>query len=94
MQRRGVKRGRVKRDLTGGVVMEPLEIHVRISPDDEVQALRARVAALEKSAAELEERANRAEYRYRCEVLVNQELQDLCRAHGVSFREALKSRPW
>lgn len=60
--------------------MEPIEIHVRVSPDDELQALRAR--------------ANRAEYMYRCEVVVNGELVDLCRANGIRFREALKERPW
>ena len=30
--------------------MEPIEIHVRLSPDDEVLALRARVAELEAQA--------------------------------------------
>ena len=71
--------------------MEPLEIHVRVSPDDEVLALRAKVAELEAQGAEYKARADRAEFRYRCEVLINQELQDLCRAHGVDFRPALKS---
>ena len=30
--------------------MEPIEIHVRLSPDDEVLALRARVVELEAQA--------------------------------------------
>lgn len=71
--------------------MEPLEIHVRVSPDDEVLALRAKVAELEAQGAEYKARADRAEFRYRCEVLINQELQDLCRAHGVDFRRRLKT---
>lgn len=74
--------------------MEPLEIHVRVSPDDEVLALRARVAELEAKAAEAEEERRRVEYMYRCETLINTELVDLCRAHKVPFREALKARPW
>lgn len=51
--------------------MEPLEIHVRVSPDDEVLALRAKVAELEAQGAEYKARADRAEFRYRCEVLIN-----------------------
>ena len=74
--------------------MEPLEIHVRVSPDDEVLALRARVAELEAKAAAAEEERRRVEYMYRCETLINTELVDLCRAHKVPFREALKARPW
>lgn len=71
--------------------MVPIEIHVRVSPDDELQALRARVKVLE---AKLEGESARAEYKYRCEVVVNGELVDLCRANGIRFREALKERPW
>lgn len=74
--------------------MEPLEIHVRVSPDDEVLALRARVAELEAKAAKAEEERRRVEYMYRCETLINTELVDLCKAHKVPFREALKARPW
>lgn len=74
--------------------MEPLEIHVRVSPDDEVLALRARVAELEAKATAAEEERRRVEYMYRCEAHINMELVDLCREHKVPFREALKERPW
>ena len=74
--------------------MEPLEIHVRVSPDDEVRGLRARVAELEAQLEREKTRANEAEFRHRCESIINQELVDLCRAHKVPFREALKRRPW
>lgn len=74
--------------------MVPIEIHVRVSPDDELQALRARVKALEAKLEGESARADRAEYKYRCEVVVNGELVDLCRANGIRFREALKERPW
>ena len=74
--------------------MEPLEIHVRVSPDDEVLALRARVAELEAEAARQGEAYRVLEFRYRCETLINTELVDLCKEHKVPFREALKARPW
>lgn len=74
--------------------MEPLVIHVRVSPDDEVIALRGRVAALEGELAAAKAALDRVEYRYRCEVVVNTELLDLCRAHGVRYRPGLEQRPW
>lgn len=74
--------------------MEPFEIHVRVSPDDEVLALRSRVAELEAQLSEARAQRDRAEYRFGCECAVNQELVDLCREHGIAFRAALSSRPW
>ena len=74
--------------------MEPLEIHVRVSPDDEVLALRARVAELEAEAARQGEAYRDLEFRYRCETLINTELVDLCKEHKGPFREALRQRPW
>lgn len=66
---------------------EPLEIHVTYRNDDYVKELEAKLA-------EAEARANRAEYKYRCETLVNTQLQDLLRDHKINYREALKERPW
>ena len=74
--------------------MEPIEIHVRLSPDDEVLALRARVAELEAQAEAARAERDRLEYKYRCESLINTELIDLCKREGVPFREALTRRPW
>lgn len=65
----------------------PIEIHVTYRNDDYVKELEAKLA-------EAEARANRAEYKYRCESVICAQLQDLCHEHGVSFREALKARPW
>ncbi len=74
--------------------MEPLEVHVTLRTDDEVQALRARVAELE-AALEAERAAyRRVEYKYRCESIINQELVDLCRASNVKLRPGLGRRPW
>ena len=63
--------------------MEPIEIHVRLSPDDEVLALRARVAELEAQAEAARAERDRLEYKYRCESLINTELIDLCKREGV-----------
>lgn len=90
----GERHGMVKWELTGGQDMEPLEIHVRVSPDDEVLALRARAEALERALEEMKAQRDRAEYKYRCEVVVSGELLDLCRAHGVKYRPSLEKRPW
>lgn len=74
--------------------MEPLELHVILKTDDEIQALRARVLALEAELADMTAKRDRAEYRYRCESVINGELVDLLRANNVKFRPALKERPW
>lgn len=81
-------------DRQEGSGMEPIEIHVRLSPDDEVLALRARVAELEAQAEAARAERDRLEYKYRCESLINTELIDLCKREGVPFREALTRRPW
>lgn len=66
---------------------DPIEIRVTYRNDDYVRELEQRLAAAEA-------RANRAEYLYRCETLINTELQDLCKQHGIKYRDALKDRPW
>ena len=81
-------------DRQEGSGREPIEIHVRLSPDDEVLALRARVAELEAQAEAARAERDRLEYKYRCESLINTELIDLCKREGVPFREALTRRPW
>ena len=65
----------------------PIEIHVTYRNDDYVKEL-------ERQLAETREQLNRAEYRYRCESVINMQLQDLCHEHGIKYREALKERPW
>lgn len=66
---------------------DPIEIRVTYRNDDYVKELEQRLAAAEA-------RANRAEYMYRCETLINTELQDLCKQHGIQYRAALQARPW
>lgn len=74
--------------------MEPLEVRVILRTDDEILALRARVAALEAELADMSAQRDRLEYMYRCESIINQELVDLCRASGVNYRPSLEGRPW
>lgn len=74
--------------------MEPLEVHVILKTDDEILALRAKVAELEAALAAEKAERNRAEYMFRCESLINSELVDLCRTHKVKFRPSLERRPW
>lgn len=66
---------------------DPIEIHVVYRNDDYVKELEGKLA--EAVAAK-----NRAEYRYRCESVINTELVDLLREHGIKYRPALESRPW
>lgn len=71
-----------------------LEVTVRVKTDDEVLKLREKVAELEEKVREERALRDRAEFRYRCECVVNAELVDLCRASKVNFRPALRERPW
>lgn len=66
---------------------EPLEIHVTYRKDDYTKELEAKLA-------QAEARANRAEYKYRCESVINGQLTDLLREHGIKYRDALRTRPW
>lgn len=71
-----------------------LELHVTVKTDDEILALRARVAELEAQLAEERQLRNQVEFRYGCECRINAELVDLCRANKVDFRPSLRGRPW
>lgn len=71
----------------------PSEILVRLTPSDEVLELRERARKLEQELSKLQEDFKRVEYYYRCESLVNMELLDLCKAHGVKVRASMFQRP-
>lgn len=70
-----------------------MRLHVLLTPSDEVQALRARIAALEGELKQLREQYNRTEFLYRCETLINLQLQDLCREQQVKVPRRLFQRP-
>lgn len=69
----------------------PLKVAVSLTPSDEVTALRSQVADLTLKLAELQRDYNKVEFRYRCEVLLNFQLQDLMRAAGVPFPRRLRT---
>ena len=72
---------------------KPIELFVRLSPSDEVMQLRADVAHLEERLDQLRKEYNRTEFLYRCEVMINSQLVDLCREHGIRFHPAMFQRP-
>lgn len=72
---------------------KPIELFVRLSPSDEVMQLRADVAHLEERLDQLRKEYNRTEFLYRCEVMINSQLVDLCREHGIRLHPAMFQRP-
>lgn len=70
------------------------ELTIYLEDGRRVRELTERVAVLEGEKARLEERVRDLEFKYRCESVVNMELADLCREHGVKFRPGLAARPW
>ncbi len=71
----------------------PIELSVRLSPSDEVMQLRTDVARLEDQLEQLRQAYNRTEFLYRCEVMINTQLVDLCREHGIRLHSAMFQRP-
>ena len=70
------------------------ELTIYLEDARRVRELEAQLAALERENARLAEELRVVSFRYRCETVVNLELQDLCRAHGVAYRPSLAARPW
>lgn len=71
----------------------PIELSVRLSPSDEVMQLRTDVSRLEDQVDQLRQAYNRTEFLYRCEVMINTQLVDLCREHGIRLHPAMFQRP-
>ena len=76
--------------LTGGEGT-PLRVAVSLTPSDEVTALRSQVAELRAQLSELRRDYDKVEFRYRCEVLLNLQLQDIMSQHGVPFPRRLRT---
>ena len=72
----------------------PIEIHVRYTASEEMEKLAQKSRQLERELVDMRAQRDRAEYRYRCEALINLQLQDLLDEHGVDYRPALQRRPW
>lgn len=70
----------------------PLRLDVRVTPSDEVVALRDELRDLRRELSELRTAYDRLELNFRGECIINLELQDLLREHGISFRGAISGR--
>lgn len=62
------------------------EVHVVVTPSDEVLELRGEILTLKAALADLEVRATRAEVLYSQECVINLTLEDELRAAGLRRR--------
>lgn len=65
-------------------------VEVILTSSEDVQRLEAEIETLHGQIAELEMECHRAQARYGQECVINLRLQDILRAHGISFRGELK----
>lgn len=72
----------------------PLRLEIVLTTSDEVLALRQQVRELTSQVEELRQQLNRAEYLYRCEVVINGKLTDHCREYRIPVPKALFDRPY
>lgn len=69
-----------------------MRVSLAITDAQEVIDLRDQITSLQSEIVQLRERCRSLEYDYRCEVVVNMELQDLLNAHRINYRSALHGR--
>lgn len=75
-------------DTLSSLLSHPLCVSVALSPSEEVQALRARVSALETEN-------KRLSFAYSCSSALVGKFRDFCRDNGVSLpRDLAISTPW
>lgn len=70
----------------------PLTVHVVLTPSEEVEHLRNQISDLQAEVLRLRQECSRAQNLFQGESILNLELLDLCREHGVPVRDVLKSR--
>ena len=71
--------------------MVPLKVDVSLTPSQQVLSLQKRVSDLTYRLDEMQQIYTRLEYKYRCEVLVNSELMDICKSYNLPIRDSLKN---
>lgn len=64
---------------------EPIEIHVVLTPSDEVTSLREKIASLEAENLQLVQQLRKAENNLIWEYQVNQRITDYCKEHGLDL---------
>lgn len=67
-----------------------LNLHVSVTPSDEVVELRNQVLDLHRQLDALDARYRRVEYRYGCEVKVNEQICDIAKRCGVDIPSRLR----
>lgn len=70
----------------------PIKVELSLTPSDEVQALRAQIASLEKDLQRLKDVCRQAEELYGFETMLNLELIDYCRDHQFKLPSRLLRR--
>lgn len=63
-----------------------------MTTSDEVISLREQVKAMSEEIGHLQGEFNRVQLMYVSESIINTELQDLLRSHGIPYRDAIKKR--
>lgn len=79
-------------DLAAGKGAIPLSISLK--EDEEVKRLKEENEALQSRLNGLQAELNRAQYYFRCESVLNNQLVDLCRQHGIKLDSAFFARPY
>lgn len=79
-------------DLAAGKGAIPLSISLK--EDEEVKRLKEENTALQSQIIGLQAEVNRAQYLFRCESVLNNQLVDLCRQHGIILDSAFFARPY
>lgn len=69
----------------------PLKVDVSLTPSQQVLSLQKRVSDLTYRLDEMQQINTRLEYKYRCEVIVNSELMDICKTYNLPVRDSLKN---
>lgn len=79
-------------DLAAGKGAIPLSVSLK--EDEEVQRLREEISVLQARNSTLQIELDRAQYLFRCESILNNQLVDLCRQHGIKLDSAFFARPY
>lgn len=69
----------------------PLKLDISLTPSQQVLSLQKRVSDLIYRIDDMQRSYDRLEYKYRCEVLVNSELMDICKTYNLPVRDSLKN---
>ena len=71
-----------------------IPLSISLKEDEEIQRLKAENESLQSRVDILQSELNRAQYLFRCESMVNNQLVDLCRDHGIKIDSAFFQRPY